>query len=321
MNYRTHIGKRTRNGFDPFYTIVSWLLNRSPWEAWALVVGGVAIITFIDLLPGNGDISVRSLYVFPVILGCWMLGRMHAITVTAFVVLAMSIKAPLVQGHVDLLPIVTSTLARAVSFAAVAGIVAGFRSRYNHVLNMAQKDRMTGVLNKTAFEEEVKAMLAAGHASGKTVLLAVMDLDGFKSVNDQHGHETGDEVLMTFTHHVAKEIRRADRFGRIGGDEFALALQAASPEEARLLATRLHRRVTEALAGTCHSVTCSMGALIVPPEPRRASRDMMREADRLMYAVKRGGKNAVVVAEAEALPGDGHTGDLHDIQPVAAGFP
>lgn len=98
-------------------------------------------------------------------------------------------------------------------------------------------------------------------------------------------------------------FRRNDCFGRLGGDEFAVLMPVASIAEAREIAVRLHDRLTSALAGKGYSVTCSMGALIVPAEGRAPLAELMREADRLMYAVKHGGKNDVRFAVARGEGG------------------
>lgn len=80
-------------------------------------------------------------------------------------------------------------------------------------------------------------------------------------------------------------------FRRIGGDEFAVLVSLSSAEAAQDTAEALHGRLTAALAATGLAVTCSMGVLIVPPESRASLDELMREADRLMYAAKHGGKD------------------------------
>jgi GGDEF domain-containing protein len=157
----------------------------------------------------------------------------------------------------------------------VAAFGLSFRRLYDRTLASARQDQMTGFLNKSAFGQEAAFLLSKGRASETTMLLAVLDLDGFKQLNDAPGHAAGDAVLKDFSVNLMGEIRRSDRIGCIGGDEFDLALAAAG-----------------------RPVTFSMGALIVPPHVASAFEPLMEEADKLLYAAKRQGRNTVVVAAA-----------------------
>ncbi len=123
------------------------------------------------------------------------------------------------------------------------------------------------------------------------LLLAYLDLDGFKQVNDLHGHEAGDLVLKRFGTAGRAVLRDSDCFGRMGGDEFAVLAPVATVEAASTMAQELHKRFTDVLAGTDHEVTCSMGALVIAPDGAAFLDEVVRKADRLMYAAKHGGKN------------------------------
>jgi len=184
-------------------------------------------------------------------------------------------------------------LVRLAAFLFIAGIVSSFRYAYDRAHFLALRDRMTGALNAQSFREQAHATIAASRAAGRTMLLVMLDLDDFKAVNSDHGHAAGDAVLRAFAKATASVIRREDDFGRLGGDEFAVLAALPSGDEAKAFATALHCRVTTVLANGPHPVTCSMGALIVPPDNQAAEADLMEQADMLMYAAKNSGKNAL----------------------------
>ena len=188
------------------------------------------------------------------------------------------------------------------TFLFVAAIIASFRRSFDREHYLALRDRMTGALNKEIFHQHARAALDTAARSGQTLLLAILDLDDFKAVNNAYGHAGGDAVLRAFAQGAAEIIRREDDFGRVGGDEFAFLLPVHSAEEGHQLAARLHARLSAVLAAAVHPVTCSMGALVIPPDVPRDEATMMHAVDQLMYVVKNAGKNAVEIGEAGAPP-------------------
>jgi diguanylate cyclase (GGDEF)-like protein len=253
----------------------------------------------LDLSTAAASANFRTLYVVPVALACWTLRPVHAVTVTAATIALLFLKAELSYGTPEFLSLVGSATARTLAYSTVAAFVLSFRRLYDRTLASARQDQMTGVLNKSAFEQEAAAMLARNRAADATMLIAVLDLDGFKQLNDEHGHAAGDAVLKNFSLGLAREIRRSDRIGRIGGDEFGLVLQAASAMEGKQLARHIHERVSHVLEATGYAVTVSMGALIVPPGRHRTTALHLEDADGLLYQAKRAGKNTVIVAVAQ----------------------
>ncbi|WP_233420128.1 GGDEF domain-containing protein [Sphingomonas paucimobilis] len=187
---------------------------------------------------------------------------------------------------------------RAVTYVIVAAIVLSFRRSFDREHHLAVRDRMTDALNKETFRERVIHRLDLAVPARHSFLLAILDLDDFKGINNRHGHVAGDEVLRAFAQGARKTIRREDDFGRIGGDEFAFLLPVHSAEEGVYFARLLHKRLSSVLADTPHPVTCSMGALLISPDTPRDEPSLMHAVDQLMYAVKRAGKNAVEIGRA-----------------------
>ncbi len=171
------------------------------------------------------------------------------------------------------------------------------RKRVEHdVRRRAERDALTGALNRPAIEETVDQFIEHAAPSDAMTLL-YLDLDGFKQINDRLGHSAGDAVLQQTVRRMTQELRRTtDVIGRIGGDEFVVVLQHtdASDVMAAQIAERLLARVGDAfeLEGGVR-VECGVSiGLAGFPRHGRSRRELMHAADEAMYAVKRHGKNA-----------------------------
>jgi diguanylate cyclase (GGDEF)-like protein len=167
---------------------------------------------------------------------------------------------------------------------------------------VASTDDLTGALRRRAFLADGEARLGAAHASGAPSSLLLFDLDHFKSINDNFGHEMGDRVLMAFADCARSLLRPGDLFGRFGGEEFAALLVGPSAETAFVLAERM-RRAVEAIkmvdgrGGPKISVSVGMATALTS---ERRLGDMLREADRALYRAKAAGRNRV--ERMEAIP-------------------
>lgn len=153
---------------------------------------------------------------------------------------------------------------------------------------LAYQDGLTGLPNRRQFEEGLEAAIASPPRAGAAHAVYFVDLNGFKRVNDVHGHGVGDEVLTVVAQRLASAMREGDMVARFGGDEFAiLAHHVAGPEAA----TNVAIRVIEALespidAGdTLHCVGAGIGIAMVPFDAG-SSEDAMRKADIALYRAK-----------------------------------
>ncbi len=164
------------------------------------------------------------------------------------------------------------------------------------VVDLAQTDELTGVLNRRGFFERVERMRAA--APVPAAALMMLDIDRFKSVNDTLGHAVGDEVLRGFARTVSDCMRPGDLLARMGGEEFCLLLPGLDEEAAREFAEHIRRTlegrtVAQTPAGPL-SVTASFGIAAFGPDD--GGLDLrLRQADEALYAAKRDGRNRVVL--------------------------
>ena len=189
-----------------------------------------------------------------------------------------------------------------VVFAAVAGLhrstlsLLGEVHRQRELIReMATHDPVSGASTlRVAIDRLEQALVGAGRL-GKKVALLFIDLDGFKSINDAHGHEAGDAVLRAVTERCRAALRASDTVARMGGDEFIVILQGVDHREAPL---SIGRGLLERLAAPVRyrdvelAVSASIGVAVFPEDAATAG-DLMRVADRAMYAAKRGGKNRI----------------------------
>lgn len=278
--------------------VAVWLDGRSELEAWALVLGSMLPIAALDFSAQAFELCIATLYIVPICLAAWMFPVRAAIGTTAVVTFTAFLKYPLLHTDPSVFTTIYNGTSRALAFALLTTIMLGFRRSYDHAKLAASRDRMTGTLNNQTFHQSALRLLDMARIANLSTLLLYLDLDGFKDVNDQHGHHVGDEVLQIFAAGATRALRRDDCIGRLGGDEFGVALAVNPGEEAQELAESLHRRFTAVLASSGHAVTCSMGALIIPACNRMSCAELMKAADRLMYTSKHGGKNTVTIATA-----------------------
>jgi diguanylate cyclase (GGDEF)-like protein len=165
---------------------------------------------------------------------------------------------------------------------------------------MARHDPLTGLPNRRFFEERLNECLHTTSATNRLAAL-MLDLDGFKPVNDSHGHAVGDKALIEFARRVSIICRTDGFLARIGGDEFAILMPAiASLEEPTLLARRIAATFAEPFMVDNATVSFGVGVgIAVAPNDGDSADDLMRRADRALYRAKEAGRSSVRFFEPE----------------------
>jgi diguanylate cyclase (GGDEF)-like protein len=161
------------------------------------------------------------------------------------------------------------------------------RSRMATLEARADVDPLTDLPNRRGFERELKRSLAFVKRYGASAALLYLDLDGFKSVNDRHGHAAGDAVLKAVAMVLNRHVRASDVVGRLGGDEFAVLLWNIGEADAGKKALAIEAavaRTTATHAGALLTVGASAGAALLLPLDQPA--DVLHRADCAMYARK-----------------------------------
>jgi len=161
---------------------------------------------------------------------------------------------------------------------------------------IASIDDLTGVMNRRAFMERANTEVARFRRTRRPFVAVMIDVDHFKTINDTHGHATGDEVLKKFAAFVGGSLRAVDVFGRVGGEEFCMLLHNTAIDDALLVADRIRNRVSEncRVPPVDWDVTCSMGLTIVQDGDVDIS-SLLQRADHALYRAKEEGRNRCVV--------------------------
>jgi diguanylate cyclase (GGDEF)-like protein/PAS domain S-box-containing protein len=183
------------------------------------------------------------------------------------------------------------------------------RKRFEGQLQyLADHDALTGLFNRRRFEEELDRALAAAERYGRRGAILVLDLDGFKYVNDTLGHPVGDELIARLAGTLRSELRESDVIARLGGDEFGVILPEASDAEAGAVAGKLLRAVARdgVVADSTRQarVTASIGLAPFDGADGLSPEELLVEADIAMYDAKEAGRNQAARSEREtAGPG------------------
>ncbi|WP_161934834.1 sensor domain-containing diguanylate cyclase [Frankia sp. R43] len=180
--------------------------------------------------------------------------------------------------------------------SATARLAAERQLRYR-----SQHDDLTGLANRAALLDHLGQALDPSHGQGRSVAVMFLDLDGFKRINDDHGHKAGDAVLRTVANRLSAAVRPTDLVGRLGGDEFAIVCtEVRDRGQIERLAHRVIARLGEAISveGVLHTVTASAGVAI--SDAGRTSPDrLLNAADMSMYKAKQaGGGQSVTTYQA-----------------------
>lgn len=177
---------------------------------------------------------------------------------------------------------------------------------FPELLNLAQTDALSGVMNRRAFLEAVAYRLEQVAGTAQPAVVALIDVDHFKQVNDTYGHAAGDEVIRAIAAVLEHGVRRSDLVGRLGGDEFALWLEVSAPQ-ARQLLERLRSRVAGqpiVLAdGQRLPITLSIGMATSGGSFGNRLQELLAAADASLYVAKDQGRNRVVDLERQPPEG------------------
>jgi two-component system cell cycle response regulator len=168
-------------------------------------------------------------------------------------------------------------------------------------IEMAITDALTGLHNRRYMETHLATQVEQAAARGKPLTVLVLDIDFFKSVNDNYGHDAGDDVLREFALRMRKSIRGIDLACRYGGEEFVVAMPETDLAVATMVAERLRRRVASEpfpiqQGARSIEVTISIGIAALAAGDSAAS--LLKRADEALYRAKRDGRNRVVPAAA-----------------------
>lgn len=168
-----------------------------------------------------------------------------------------------------------------------------------HIRQLAYYDTMTGLPNRLLLQEKLATYLDNAVRNRSGVALLFVDIDNFKSLNDTHGHDVGDALLVEVAHRIVQSVRRTDTVSRLGGDEFVVVLDKLSgdPQLAAQKTAQICEKILSAfkrpfnLEHYQHYTTPSIGVAMVDPHVATSVEEQLRRADLAMYQAKEAGRN------------------------------
>jgi two-component system cell cycle response regulator len=198
----------------------------------------------------------------------------------------------------------TELLARVQAAARVKRLQDELRQRNQELDLLSRTDALTGLRNRRHVEEYLARLVSLARRHAEPIGVLVVDIDHFKSVNDGHGHDAGDAVLREVAGRMVASVRLEDMVGRWGGEEFLVVLPNTSAQGAAELAERLRQVVggepCRLPGGDTLPVTVSLGCAASVIDDAAA---LVKAADAALYEAKQSGRNRVVVATSDELPG------------------
>jgi diguanylate cyclase (GGDEF)-like protein len=183
----------------------------------------------------------------------------------------------------------------------VAERTADLEGALAELARLARHDPVTGLHNRRGADERLAQELALYRRHGTVFSILLADIDRFKQVNDQHGHDVGDQVLAETARRMGLSCRRTDLLCRYGGEEFLLVMAHTDAQGGAAAAEKIRAQVAAAPIGPLQQVTVSIGVATVAPGLLDAA-PLVKAADQALYAAKRNGRNRVEVAGVEAVP-------------------
>src|SRR4051812_30986720 len=266
-----------------------------------IAVGGVLTASVLNLLTLDTTAAAQAFLAFPVLWAAAHLRRGAVVLVTGAALWAdcvvLLLMVPAAEAAPDLL-----------FFGAVLVVPAVMLTRANglqerlvaELQEQARVDALTGLVNRRSFDEALESALIRPAGAGTALVL--IDVDSFKTINDSHGHPTGDAVLVHLAGVLRDQIRTDDAvLSRLGGDELAVLLRDCAPEVAARRAEDLLYAVRSTPLplgdGTLLSLSISLGVAHVPARDGDLD-SLYHEADAALYDAKRAGRGRVAVAAA-----------------------
>ncbi|ALX83237.1 diguanylate cyclase [Achromobacter xylosoxidans] len=269
----------TKEG-TPVYTAFS----RSTLTGWTIAAGAPMTLVTTDLYRSIAWLALGTLTAFS--LGLWLALRL-ANRLTSAVQGLVGPALALGEGRTVELP------ATSVKEAEEVGTALLQASRMlAHAQHLAHYDPLTGLCNRVLFGELVLRELAVAQRSGQSFAILAIDLDGFKAVNDLHGHAAGDTVLKEAADRMARAIRVSDVAARLGGDEFAVLLLESDQDGAQAVAEALVESLSLPYPKIRVAVSASVG-IAVYPQSGVTMLQLLERADVALYRAKGLGKRRV----------------------------
>lgn len=275
-------------------------LTRNRPAMVVLVLATIAVIGWLDAEFG-ARFSVTALYLVPVAVAAWYLGRTGG-RIASLVAGAAKVAATLIAAAAAAQSLVVAWDAATIIVLSV--VVGEVLTRLHAALDaehdLARTDALTGLPNTRSFHELAVLELERARRYQRTFTVAVLDLDHFKTVNDTLGHDVGDRLIRDVGQSLRGNLRKVDVVARLGGDEFTLLLPETNAEQAQVALGHVRGALGNLTGAYAPDVRASIGSVTFTVAPETVG-DMVRLADTAMYRAKASGRDRV---ESITMPED-----------------
>lgn len=268
--------------------INGWLERRSQQQLLCLSIVLATTISLLDYAV-QIDLSLSTFYLVPIVIAAWYVDLRSGIALSLLCSLAWfwaDIAAK--QYGIILLPIWNAGI-RLSFFVIVSYLISLQKQAYRREMSFARIDGLTGVHNDRFFKERLKLEIERSRRSQTAFVLAYIDLDNFKAINDRFGHREGDLVLKALAQQLKAMVRAGDIIGRLGGDEFVILFSQIEMIEIHSLLKRIQTQLQTSLSSRW-PVGFSVGAVVFVESPPSVE-IAIAHADQVMYSIKKSGKN------------------------------
>lgn len=298
-----------------FYQFCSLLLyltisdiSLKSFKAYSLyilhIIGAALVVVFASLDYILLHLSVYALIIYPLILfhsvrfakseknfGFHFISvAVCLVLVSAFISILTTDSTQTETGYI----LLTSSATIGYVLVGIGYLAVLIVRQQNCLKQLATKDPLTGLLNRRGMDLEIRTILASVKRDHTNLSIVTVDLDYFKKINDQYGHDAGDQVLIQFAQLIMLSARETDICCRLGGEEFVLVLPDTDADKALLVAERIRRLVE--ITDFVHdahqfNVTASFG--VVTDNTDRDIDSFLKDADKALYSAKADGRNCI----------------------------
>lgn len=267
------------------FTVLAWKYNRVLLAAnlYAATASLAGLVTVLFL-------GVNPVWIFGLLVGNFLMAETRVAGIASIVVIVCVAVQP------DTFSAPTDYFA----FLGVAVMVSVFSlifathvdTQHSQLTQLAARDGLTGAFNRRSLDDDLR-LLTRNDAAGIQLCLALIDLDDFKQLNDEYGHDLGDRILIDLTRIAKSCTREKDRFYRYGGDEFTLLMPRTSEAGAKVAVRNLCRQVAERLE--CPNGRVSISAGLAERRSGESVDEWLGRADQALLRAKRAGKNRIEI--------------------------
>lgn len=268
-------------------------------KSFIIVIGYIIIgvLGIIDTLTGK-ELDFSLFYVIPILIVTWHSGLGPGIVLSLISALVWLL-SDVLSGHVTLLSIYAwNTFIRLGFFLTIAFLLSRLLTVLEHQREMAHIDYLTGALNSRFFYEVLQMEINRSLRYKNPFTIAYIDLDNFKTVNDEFGYATGDKVLCFVVNQIKNRLRKVDVVARLGGDAFALLMPETNQKSAQVVLSKIQHNILAGMQKNNWPVTLSIGVLTCFDAPPTAN-EAIKKVDDLMCSVKKSSKNNIKYATYE----------------------